>query len=420
MFAAGLAFVLLALQEGREDFYSELRAPAEELQTGPWRAWLESPGGELPFGLEIARTAGTLSATIVNGEERIAIPSTTVEARDIVLDMPHYDSAIRARISPLGVSLKGEWRKRSGVDRWTVMPFRAEAGEAPRFRPLPPSSPQLVSKADSFRGRFAVKFERTDDPAVAILRPGESGSVEGTFLTSTGDFRWLAGSIEGTRMRLSCFDGAHAFLLDASQSGADGIAGDFWSGDRWHEKWNATRDPSAKVPDEFEQAHWKAGFALADLRYPDLDGKLRSLAEPEFAGRAIVIQVLGSWCPNCHDETAFLARVYDRYRERGLSVVGLAFEHTGDFERDAEQVKRLRGRYLVKYPILLAGLSDKQKAAEAIPALDRVLAFPTTIFLHGDGRVRAVHSGFAGPATKEEHEELARRFEALIVELLAE
>lgn len=416
---AWLALSVLALQDGRserDDYGAQLRAPAEELHLGPWRAWLESPGGELPFGLEIAREGAKLSATILNGEERILVPSATTEDDELVLDMPHYDSAIRARISPYGTRLTGEWKKRSGAERWTVMPFRAEAGDAPRFRPIE----EVRVMTQALQGRFAVKFEKSDDPAVAILRQGTGSSIEGTILTTTGDYRWLAGSMEGVRLRLSCFDGAHAFLIDASLDAQDVLRGRFWSGDRWQEGWEARPDPRAALPDEFDQVHWKDGFGLADLRYPDLDGKMRSLGEPEFAGRAIVIQVLGSWCPNCHDETAYLSKVYDRYRERGLSVVGLAFEHTGDFARDAEQVKRLRARHAVKYPILLAGLSDKKKAAEAIPALDRVLAFPTTIFLHGDGRVRAVHSGFAGPATKEEHEKLTRRFEALIAELLAE
>jgi thiol-disulfide isomerase/thioredoxin len=412
--ALAISWLALPQEQGRRVRQRAAPIARAELQTGPWRACLESAGGELPFGLEIARESGQLRATIVNGEERIEVPSTTVEAQELVLGMPHYDSAIRARISPLGTRLTGEWKKRAGADRWTVMPFRAEAGVAPRFTPLPDA------RTGTIQGRFAVKFEKDADPAVAILRPGKDGGIEGTFLTTTGDFRWLAGSFEGDRLRLSCFDGAHAFLFDATADERGVLRGTFWSGDRWQDGWEAKPDANASLPDEFEQVHWKDGFRLADLRYPDLAGTVRSLAEPEFAGRAIVIQVLGSWCPNCHDETAYLAKVYDRYRDRGLSVVGLAFEHTGDFARDAGQVERLRARYGVKYPILLAGLSDKAKAAEAIPALDRVLAFPTTIFLHRDGRVRAVHSGFAGPATKEEHEKLAKRFEALIAELLAE
>jgi len=392
---------------------ADVEQSATMLERGSWRAWLESPGGELPFALEIERTDGQLSATFGNGEEKIVVPLSRIEGGDIVFDIPHYDSRITARIAPLGTRLDGEWRKRSGVERWTSLRFHAVSGQAPRFTSRGAGDAALIS------GRWAVQFESEPDPAVAILRPSPGG-VEGTFLTSTGDFRWLAGSFEAGRLRLSCFDGAHAFLFDA-KLGADGrLAGGFWSGDRWHDPWTAVRDENATIPDGFERARWKEGFDLGRLVYPDLDGKKRSLGEKAFAGRAMVIQVLGSWCPNCHDETAYLARVHDEYKERGLSIVGLAFEMTGDFSRDSGQVIRMRERHKASYPFLLGGLSDKQKASEALPALDRVLAFPTTIFLHGDGRVRAVHSGFAGPGTKEEHEKLKRRFEGLIEELLAE
>jgi thiol-disulfide isomerase/thioredoxin len=421
----GAMAIVVALTQGQRPSseyaptgYAGLREPADELAVGPWRAWLDSPGGELPFGLEFVRADSELTSTIVNGEERIAVPRTVAEGSEIVLDLPHYDASIRARITPFGTRLSGEWKKRSGPDRWTTLPFHAEAGSAPRFRVLEDTP------TGSLRGRFAVKFEKSDDPAVAVLRAGvpagSRSAIEGTFLTTTGDYRWLAGSFEGERLRLSCFDGAHAFLFDATADEHGVLRGTFWSGDRWSEKWEARPDDNAALPDDFEQVHWKEGFPLGDLRFPDLDGTVRSLADPEFAGRAVVIQVLGSWCPNCHDETSYLARLYDRYHERGLSIIGLAFEVSGDAVRDAEQVRRLRARHSVNYPILLAGVSDKTKAAEQIPALDRVRAFPTTVFLHADGRVRAVHSGFAGPAAKLEHEKLTKRFESLIRELIAE
>jgi hypothetical protein len=73
----------------------------------------------------------------------------------------------------------------------------------------------------------------------------------------------------------------------------------------------------------------------------------------------------------------------------------------------------------VEYPLFLAGRADKDAASAAFPAVDRVRAYPTTIFLAGDGRVRAVHSGYAGPATGAEHEALRARFEGLIEECLA-
>lgn len=392
--------------------YAEIQSPAAMIEVGPWRAWLESPGGELPFELVITRDGGKFAADFQNGQESINEPETRIDGDQIVIEIPRYDSRITATIAPLGTRLDGEWKKRSGLDKWTSLPFHAQAGAAPRFARLGGAAERIND------GRFSVKFEQS---GVAVLMLNtEAGATVGTFLTTTGDFRFLCGSLENHRLRLSCFDGAHAFLFDAISDTHGALHGDFWSGDKWHEKWEAKPDPNASLPDGFDQAHWKDGFGLAQLLYPDLNGVEHSLGEGAFAGKAIVIQVLGSWCPNCHDEMPYLAKVYDRYKDRGLSVVGLAFEVTGDWTRDAQQVRRMRERYGAKYPVLLAGSSEKQKATEAFPALDRVFAFPTTIFLHRDGRVRAVHSGFAGPATKEEHEKLAKRFEGIIEELLAE
>ncbi len=116
----------------------------------------------------------------------------------------------------------------------------------------------------------------------------------------------------------------------------------------------------------------------------------------------------------------YLVELHGKYKDRGLSIVGLAFEHTGNFERDARQVRRFAKRYGVEYPLLVAGLSDKKAASKAFPLLDRVRSYPTTIFLHADGRVRAVHTGYAGPATGLANYELRAKFESLIEELLAE
>jgi peroxiredoxin len=145
-----------------------------------------------------------------------------------------------------------------------------------------------------------------------------------------------------------------------------------------------------------------------------------SLADPRFAGKARIVQLFGTWCPNCNDEALYLRDLDRRFKTHGLSIVGLAFELTGDEERDLGQLARFAARNAVQYPLLLAGKADKAEASKAFPLLDSVRAFPTTLFLRADGSVRAVHQGFSGPATGIEHQKLRQDFERLIAELLAE
>jgi hypothetical protein len=390
---------------------------ADRLAEGEWRAWLDSPGGDLPFGLEISRNGAELEVVIVNGSERIHVPRVERNGAELVLGIDHYDSTIVAYVSGRGRRLSGHWEKTVGPGEHAVLPFHATAGQKERFGPVPSAS---SSENSSIDGRWTVDFSDSDAPAVGIFSSVPDGGVEGTFLTTTGDYRYLAGRFDGGRLRLSCFDGAHAFLFDARLQADGTLAGDFWSRGNWHEQWTAHRDPEADLGDAFAQVHAVAGVDLDDLSYPDLDGRPRFLNDPEFAGRARILYVFGSWCPNCGDATRLMVELDRRFRTRGLSIVGLAFEMTGDLRRDTEQVRRYARHHDVEYPVLIAGRSDKTDASTAFPVVDRVRAYPTTVFLDHAGTVRAVHSGYSGPATGEAHEELRRRFETLIEDLLGD
>jgi len=389
----------------------------ERLRPGPWRAWLDSPGGELPFGLELARGGdGPWQATIRNGPEHIAVPELRWEGHVLVLALPYYDSQIRARLRADGRRLDGTWRRRSGADRHAELPFHAVPGALPRFLPA-----GQVRSSPPLEERWRVRFATENAPAVAVLHEGAGGVVEGTFLTPLGDYRFLAGRRDGDLLRLSTFDGAHAFLFTARRQPDGSLRGDFWSRDTWHDTWTARADPAAALPDGFgAEAAWNPAADLAALRYPGLDGRLHSPADPEYAGRARILVLFGTWCPNCNDEAPFLAELDRRYRELGLSILGLAFELTGDQERDLRQLRRFVARHGIDYPVLLAGRADKEEAPRAFPALRRLRAWPTTIFLDGQGRVRAVHEGFAGPATGAAGEHLRDRFTALVEALLRE
>ena len=387
-----------------------------QLREGPWHAWLDSPGGRLPFGIEFVGGRTGLRAFLVNGIERIEVERVEVRGRQVVLSIEHYDSAIEAELDDAGSDLDGRWWKTAGPGKISELPFHARAGSRPRFE-----ADEAFAAGDDARtidGRWAVQFETHDTLAVGVFEAVEEDSVSGTFLTATGDYRYLAGSYRGGRLRLSVFDGAHAFLFDARLQPDGTLSGDFWSRDTWHETWTARRDPEARVPDALEQTTWVGGRALGELVFPDLDGRPRTLDDPQFAGRARILEIFGSWCPNCNDATAYLVELDERYRSRGLSILGLAFEMTGEPARDAEQVRRYAAYHGIEFPLLLAGLSDKDEASRAFPLLDRVRAFPTTIFMDAKGRVRAVHSGYAGPATGQAHLDLRASFEELIEELL--
>ncbi|MBC8328787.1 MAG: TlpA family protein disulfide reductase [Planctomycetes bacterium] len=408
--------LLLALLAGAPALPPEFQDPSPRL--GRWRAWLDCPGGDLPFGLELGRDGDHLTGWWINGPERILIPAVELDHGELSLSMPHYDSVVSAKLSSAGDRLDGEWRKRRSASEWTRMPFHAAAGPAPRFPPA------AAEPAPGLPGRWAVRFESSADPAVAVFRPaiepsaGPGVNLVGTFQTTLGDYRYLAGRWDPPLLRLSCFDGAHAFLFTAERDPFGGLSGDFWSRESWHEGWTAEADPAATLDDGFGAAAWDPEVDLGELRYHGLDGGLRSLDDPAWAGQPRVLIVFGSWCPNCNDEARLMAELDRRYRDRGLRIVGLGFELTGERERDLGQLRRFRDRHGIGYPLLLAGTADKGAAAAAFPALKRIKAYPTAVFLDRDGAVRAIHTGFAGPATGEEHQRLRERYVELIEELL--
>lgn len=406
------AFVLAQLADARGNL---------ALPEGRWRAWLDVPGGELPFELESQGRPGEISFTIFNGSEAIPVPQVSATVADGVrLGFPHYDSEIRAQPGLEGARLDGTWRKRRGPNTWTEIPFHAALGAAPRFA-LAAGGDGGAADPAAWSGRWAVRFADAADPAVGVFFARADGVAQGTFLTTLGDHRFLAGNASATELRLSTFDGAHAFLFRATLDAEGRLTGDFWSGATHHETWTAQRDPAASVPDPFAAvAPASTAPPLSSLAFLDLDGTERKLDDPAFAGKARVISLMGSWCPNCHDEARLWAELHARYADRGLSIVSLGFELGGDPARDLEQLRRFRERHGVRWPILLGGPADKEAAARAFPLLTRVQSFPTAVFLDAAGRVRYVHSGFAGPATGIEHERQRLAYERVIETLLAE
>ena len=219
---------------------------------------------------------------------------------------------------------------------------------------------------------------------------------------------------------LSTFDGAHAYLYKGRIDGKGHSTGTYWSGLASREEFAGKRDEMRSLGDAENVTQMRADADGLDFTFPDLEGKPVSLKDPQFAGKVVIVALGGSWCPNCHDEAAFLGPYYMQNRERGLEVVELMFEHFGDFPQAAAATRRFREKFNLQYAMLIAGTSDKDHAAKRLPQLNGVFAFPTTVFLDRKGRVRRIYTGFSGPGTGEHYQKLIEDFDATVEQLLAE
>ena len=374
---------------------------------GIWRAVLTVPGGELPFILQFMNGV----ATIRNGAELITIEEMRFENDSLVLDLTSFNSTIRALASDSTFSGSLTMIKSGGIPQ--VIPFKARRESEYLFFP----SPQLLS--DMFSGRWAVVF-RTDDgdetSAVGEFRQ-EGDEARGTFLTPTGDYRYLSGDVRDSVMYLSTFDGGHAFLFHARLLADGSLRGDYWSGTAWHESWKAVREEDASLPGAEDQTLLFEGKKF-DFSFPDVDGKMVSLSDARYRGKPVLVVLAGSWCPNCHDEAAFLSQLYREKHAQGLEIVGLMYERYPDFKPASRQVRRYRKKFGIEYELLVAGTSVKSEASKTLPMLNKIAVFPTTIFIDRNGNVASIHSGFSGPGTGEHYERVTKELRARVDRLL--
>lgn len=381
---------------------------------GTWRGVLEVPGGQLPFNFVLSHSDSVYSAFLINGEERVAIEEVRVGENHLTLFLTTFNSRITAVLD--GEMLRGSLRLTKRAGRFQMIPMRAWPDSEWRFF----SEEQLVEVDVS--GRWGVTF-RDDDGnemnAVGEFRQ-ERDRLFGTFLTPTGDYRYLEGDVRRRNIYLSCFDGAHAFLFKGRVLLDGTLEGDFWSGTAWHETFVAKMDDEAALPDPTRLTFLKEGYERLEFSFPDEDGNEVSLSDERFENKVVVVSLEGTWCPNCHDEAAFLSEYYDKMDSDDLEIVLLMYEHMQEFNEAAIQVKRFRERYQIGYQTLIAGVSDKRAAAETLPMLNHILAFPTTIIIDKQGKVRRIYTGFNGPGTGEHFEEFKREFESVIRGLIYE
>ena len=349
--------------------------------------------------------------TLINAKERLPINELRIDHDTLYLPMHIFDATIIARIADN--RMKGIWKKNYLADY--ELPFEAEYGPAYRF------DTTGATPSVDFSGTWESHFleDNKDDLAIGIFHQNGKKAT-GTFLTPTGDYRFLDGVVIGDSLKLSTFDGEHAYLFTAKMKADGTIDGDYWAGKSWHQKWTAFKNPSAGLPDPNTMTHLKKGHDQFEFKFPNVDGDLVELSDPDYQDKVIVVEILGTWCPNCMDETKFLADWYKKNNRRGVEVIGLAFERKPQFDYASERIQKVKDKLGVEYKILIAGTNNQESQAKALPMLDKIKAFPTTIILDKNHRVREIHTGFSGPGTGEYYEKFIADFNHLIDKLVAE
>ncbi len=375
-----------------------------------WRVSISLGDIDLPVTLHLAPDGS--EAWFVNGAEKVRVPEISRDGSSWILRFPTFNNTLV--LSESGPGLGGSLTLvKRGYEQ--VMDLEAEPDRGFRFRQNP--NPDI-----DVTGRWEVLF--TDGDGSESKGMGEfdqqGGLLTGTFLTPLGDYRYLAGEVDGNVMRLSTFDGAHAFVFTAMLQEDGMLEGDFWSGTKWHESWVAKRNFEARLPDAYELTFLKKGYDRLEFSFPNLDGIPVSLGDEKFRDKVVLVNLSGTWCPNCADEMEFLSAVYKLKREKGLEIVTLLYEHFEDFETASIQGKALVKKHDIDFNVLVAGSSEKGAAAETLPMLNHVLAYPTLIFIDRSGIVRRIHTGFSGPGTGQHYEDFKSAFNENLESLLNE
>lgn len=389
------------------------------LKVGFWRATLAvQDNEELPFIFEVKEN-GTL--IIQNAEERITVDEIVIKGDSIRIQTPVFEGYFSGRFRESGNQITGAFIKPS-LDR--SVPFTMVYDNEERFEDRYATyddKPPYININGSWETVFSPASESDKYVAKGIFeRDGDL--VTGTFRTTTGDYRYLEGRINDNELRLSTFDGAHAFLFVATITDST-INGNFYSGNHWKEAFVATKNDNYELPDAKDLTYIKEGYDSFDFEFPDLDGHIVSLQDEEFKEKVVLVQILGSWCPNCIEESKFYRDYMANHPEGDFKVIGLAFEYAKTEETAIKSIKRLKDRLELPYPILLAQYgegADKIKAHEKLPMLNHVLSYPTSIYIDKKGSVRRIHTGFNGKATGEKYLEFKDEFDMFIKTLLEE
>jgi thiol-disulfide isomerase/thioredoxin len=379
-----------------------------QIKTGSWEGkLLLNDETTLPIKLMVKKDKKKTLLEIKNGEESILLTQSTEKKDSFEFEFPNFHSVLRFSVSNKK-EIHGFWYNFNKTDY--KIPFSASFIKK-EYKNEKPAEFDV-------NGKWKTIFSPNNPDssyAIGVFKQNKN-IVTGTFLTETGDYRFLEGKINGSHMYLSCFDGSHAFLFVANYEN-DKLNGTFYSGNHYQTNWTANYDPTFELRDPnlltYIVKEEPFSFTLKDL-----EGKDFSFPNEEYKDKVIIIQIMGTWCPNCIDETKLLKDLYAKYNRLGLEIISIAYESAKTFEGQVEKINLLKKRHQLNFKFLVGGQANKSLSSQQFPMLNEIISYPTTLFIGRDGEVKKIHTGFNGPGTGQIYLDFVEEIESFLKQLL--
>jgi len=403
-----LLIISLSVSEGAQ-------AKSPLLKAGRWRAELTlAPGIILPFQFDLNTGKSECAVTIINAQERIELHNIRFKSDSIFISFPAYDSDIQAKI--IGkTKIQGAWFNRAKKDNYHIPLTAVLANDARFYQNFP---------VIDVEGRWRVTFSDNGQPyrSVGVFEKSRSptdgpGIIHGTFLTETGDYRYLAGTVSSDSIYLSAFDGSHAFLFMARLKD-DTLFGSFHSGIHYLTDWVAVRDDRVELPNPDSLTYVISAEPVV-FRLPGLNASEYSYPNDDTRGTVTLIQIMGTWCPNCLDESLYLNGLHKQFNGK-IQIIGVSFETPVLLEDKIKRVITYKNALDLGYSFVIGGDANKRRAHEIFPMVNEIMSFPTLIFIDKKGEIRKIHTGFSGPGTGIYYDQFFKETSAFVEALVAE
>ncbi|MBD2705544.1 TlpA family protein disulfide reductase [Spirosoma sp. BT702] len=384
---------------------------------GIWRGEFVISETKIPFNFEYnAKDKDHPILTLLNGTRRDDFKVTSLGPDSIFVKMNTYDAALVAKVESDG-RLSGEYRSLVPGFRGNSLPFVAEHGKNYRFVE---KGKELPTK-HNLTGKWDLKiYSKAKLPDNVALLKQEGNKLTGVVMSTVGDSRELEGVVEGDEFVLSHFSGPNPRVYRGKINEDGSVTGEISSGIYNSTKFDGTKNTAAELPDPYKLTYLKEGYKKLDFTLPDLDGKSVSLSDDKYKGKVVIVEIIGTWCPNCTDQTSFLAPWFKANKNRGVEAIAIGFEQKDDLAYAKYTLGTLKKKYGIEYDILFGGIADKKVASDKLPALNQMMAFPTTILIDRKGEVRQIHTGYTGEVTGDYFKNYVAKWNKDLDELIAE